>query len=305
LDQDSEIVPIENLETTHMLEVFPQEMELINWVTVFNLRFPQYYSKDLYIYGTYGVRSIYLELLLIPKALLEGAFYNETFYDDNTPAYKHAHKYLMLKDFISTKFNIVTKMDDIDLFKKIYEKNFEGPAAFKQISTYMFDLVDSNSMNILKYIFENGLYQPEEDDDEFWKNEIYRESNDDLNLQMTKILFENVNYSEYDKIWILTRYGSENRKSYDYILNTLKEITDNDLFFNLLTHYDRYDIIFAENFRALWNKFGNVFTSEQIIKLYHGFSIAVSQSEKINMKDVLKITALIAHHPVIEKEYLS
>jgi hypothetical protein len=119
---------------------------------------------------------------------------------------------------------------------------------------------------------------------------------------MTKLLFENLMYTEYDKVWILYYYSSEDRESYDYILNTLTKITNSSVFFDFLTTSGEYcdEIIIVENFSALWNKFNKVLTSKQIVDMYEGFTESLEYVE--NVEEILEIISLISHHPIIAGE---
>jgi hypothetical protein len=297
---------INNLDTLHVLEAFPREMNTTDWIVLFNTRFPQYYSRDLYTYGAYGVKNIYLELLVVnemikgrsirrPRSNKNRNHYNTLtieYIPNVIKAYKNIFKYLIFKKYVTYDVDrIISLLDDIELFQQYIKEYPEDLNLYTHVS--------NNSVNILKYIFESGLYLHDEEDDFGWFTSAYEEH--DVNLETTKLLFEHEDFDEFNKLYSLVNYYSDDRESFDYILSTLNDLSERNILYDIITSDAEYNrIIKFLNFKALWDKFNRFLTSEQIINMYEGFINAASS----DWKDAFKIISLLAHQPAVEKEYL-
>ena len=123
-------------------------------------------------------------------------------------------EYLILNGYIYPDLDIITIMDNVDLFKlrKIDVKSY-------------FLIIDNNALKILKYVIENDELFSE------WKSEclyddikISYQSNH-IDLEITKLLFENRLYPT-DIVSIMSTISIDNVKSFDYLLNKF-EMSEN------------------------------------------------------------------------------
>lgn len=305
LDVDTEVGNVSELETSKILEVFPRELYLKDWIQLFTLRFPKFIHNNL---NKYDVKNIYLELVLLGSLL---NYINKSREIEPPLKFRTAVRYLMINKFIdkrcedNLRSSAIAKLDDIDLLYIYHLHNGEPTEFFiKYFDHYLTVFIYNNSAKILDFIF-TGVSLNKIDTQILIPKAIKKSFLEgDITINTTKIIFSHVSLPFKKKISILLYYHSENMESYNYILNTLPINFDDECKEYLKESFDKY--ILNESYRCntfipVWNKCSNQLEIDDIVSIYIKTLFAVDSKNPTRSEIVFMVTEM-AQHPIVRKK---
>lgn len=226
------------------LDSFVQTYNLkVNWLQLIDFRFPERYHKLIL---EFDIEKIYKQLLI--------------YYIGNEEA-KYLFKYLILTDQYKPKIEYVLSVDDVDIYKHLYQdiqlihffKYFRSPNIIK----YLLES-NSNTKDIISVVFIGN------------SGRSY-----DLSLDVMKIILKCINYSPLSSnivntfILFNTILFNLNMDGdvYDYILNILPDQIDQVFIYNNFRFYLRDEYPFIHKIQPLWKKYSHLLSKNMITTL--------------------------------------
>ena len=153
---DRKLDPIKELSTSKFFEAFPDILFTDkDWGYLFNLRYPQYFSKNLYTkVQCFDIQKIYLEMLLLEPIITQKYFVDHINKRGDMPyigyvkTYKEILQYLSYENFIELGIGNIAELDDVEIFKLSFPHLSEMED--RDSNEIFVRFLDLDSINILK-----------------------------------------------------------------------------------------------------------------------------------------------------------
>ena len=293
---------VQNL--NNLIDAYELILDNKDYIQLFNLRYPQHFYPNI---NRFTVKEIYegflkIESLLGTKYMAineviiilsgEGTQFSTRtkskkslggpIVKKTTIKYQPLIKYLIMNDLIEGNSEVISYLDDLEIFLHAYQIDPK--------SVYFNLFLDNNSHNILKYIFDNNLWDTEDVEESLFGTEV------EIDLKTLKMTLE---YLKLDTKFLLellvVKYYDVN-ESFNYIFNELltNKITGEIFYETLEICAERYRSY--KTFKLIWNKWSNLLTDDQIIYFYRD----IIRNEEVD----IGIITLVANHPFIRARYL-
>lgn len=300
-----------------------QELQLVNkdYIQIFIFRYYKYYRLNI---NKYNVKEVYEGFMRITSLLgtitltIEDTiliFFNVTWnrfkksmLTKMSPEYRQFIKYLIMNNFMKNNLlisdmnlrisdvNVISSLDDLEIFLYAYQNTVHTGIFDDDFRGYTNFLIN-NSHNILKYLFDNKLWdikKVEKTLDEIFSHELTG-----LDLRTIELSVEYINTDVDILFKLLMKYLDAN-DSFHYIFNKLSNIEITvDVFLTSLNNTIKLEYGTYKTFKIVWEKWSHLLTPRQMVHLYKSFYNDDNEFEV----DIAIIT-LIANHEIIRDHYL-
>ena len=283
----------------------------IDYNIIFKLKFPTLYHNNI---NKYNIEDIYLDLLRVSeeysifKTIIKTLNPNKVDILDKMFTYGYTKdkvfinqtlKYLNENGHINMTINLISLMDDVEVFKSYINKYIKDDDL--ELSDFSY-FMDNNSHNILEYIFTDESIKPYVDTIILSLKDYLTEeyTNYYMDIETTKLLIKNLALNNDDFIDILEEYYYDAEEdqfdTFYYILDLVDIKTQINKIINLITIlFDKINNY--ERIRSVYNKFYNLFSRDDILKLYKNIVTVISnynlKYDQVN-DDIIKSLTLIS-----------